>query len=289
MNIDMACLRRIANSLCAVTVTAGALFASPIGTPSAGADGCPDIEVVFARGTNDPQASGMWASAFINSLRSKVGGRSVGQYAVNYAATMNFLRVADGVNDANGHVMYMVGNCPATRLVLGGYSQGAAVIDMLIGVTPGWGIPGIGSIPGLDAIAPALGGVAPALPPEAADHVAAVVTFGNPFDKIMGPLPGLTPVYGARTIDLCNGGDTICGPGNNVDSPAHHQYIPGGRTRPHHLSRACCSRSPAVLGSITLCLREGRTLARRICTFPDGIGLPAHRLPNRVARFLAIS
>lgn len=168
-------------------------------------------------------------AAFISSLRSKVGGRSVGQYAVNYAATMNFLRVADGVNDANGHVMYMVGNCPATRLVLAGYSQGAAIIDMLIGVTPSAGaIPGVGSIPGLDAITPALGGVAPALPPEAADHVAAVATLGNPFDKVMGPLPGLTPVYGGRTIDLCNAGDTICGPGSGLNSPAHHQYIPGG-------------------------------------------------------------
>jgi cutinase len=229
MNIDMARLRRIANSLCAATVTAGALFVSPIGTPSAGADGCPDIEVVFARGTNDSAGVGDVGQAFINSLRSKVGGRSVGQYAVNYAATMNFLRVADGVNDANGHVMYMIGNCPATRLVLGGYSQGAAVIDMLIGVTPGAGaIPGLGSIPGLDAITPALGGVAPALPPEAADHVAAVATFGNPFDKVMGPLPGLTPVYGGRAIDLCNGGDSICGPGSSLDSPAHHQYISGG-------------------------------------------------------------
>jgi cutinase len=229
MRIDWACQRRIANSLCAATLTAGALLASPIGTPSAGADGCPDIEVVFARGTNDAPGVGDVGQAFIDSLRSKVGGRSVGQYAVNYAATMNFLRVADGVNDANGHVMYMVGNCPATRLVLGGYSQGAAVIDMLIGVTPGAGaIPGLGSIPGLDAIGPALGGVAPALPPEAADHVAAVATFGNPFDKVMGPLPGLTPVYGGRTIDLCNGGDGICGPGNINNSAAHHQYVPGG-------------------------------------------------------------
>src|ERR1700751_1825463 len=153
MRIDWACQRRIANSLCAATLTAGALLTSPIGTPSAGADGCPDIEVVFARGTNDSGGVGDVGQAFIDSLRSKVGGRSVGQYAVNYAATMNFLRVTDGVNDANGHVNYMIGNCPATRLVLGGYSQGAAVIDFLAGVNPGLNaIPGLGGIPGLNAV-----------------------------------------------------------------------------------------------------------------------------------------
>ena len=194
--------------------------------PSAAADGCPDIEVVFARGTNDAPGVGPVGQAFIDSLRSKVGGRSVGQYAVNYAATMNFLRVADGVNDANNHVQFMMGACPATRLVLGGFSQGAAVIDMLLGVDPTGAVPGVGSIPGID-----LSSVAAPLPPEAADHVAAVATFGNPFDKVMGPLPGQTPVYGARTIDLCNAGDGICGPGSISDTGPHHQYVPGGTSQ----------------------------------------------------------
>jgi cutinase-like protein len=228
MGIDIACIRRIASLVSAATVTAGALLAAPISTPSAAADGCPDIEVVFARGTDDPPGVGGVGQAFIDSLRSKVGGRSVGQYAVNYAATMNFLRVADGVNDANNHVNYMIGNCPATRLVIGGYSQGAAVVDFLVGVNPGLSaIPGVGSIPGLDAIG-GLGGVAPPLSPDAANHVAAVATFGNPVGKVMGPLPGLSPVYGGRTIDLCNAGDPICGPGNIQDRVSHHQYAPGG-------------------------------------------------------------
>jgi cutinase len=48
----------------------------------ASADDCPDIEVVFARGTSEGPGLGLVGGAFVNSLRSKVGGRSVGSYAV---------------------------------------------------------------------------------------------------------------------------------------------------------------------------------------------------------------
>jgi cutinase len=198
--------RRIANWICAATLTAGAVL---ITFPSATADPCPDIEVVFARGTGDAPGIGAVGQSFTDSVRAKVGERSVGVYAVNYAATMNFLLVADGVADANAHVMYMVGNCPATRLVLGGFSQGATVIDVMT----------VGAVPGLDFVA------AP-LPPEAVDHVAALAVFGNPMDKILGPLNAISPVYGPRTIDLCNANDPICGEGDLDNRTAHHQYIP---------------------------------------------------------------
>jgi len=228
MAVDVARPRRIAVELCATTLTAGAMLSAPIAAPSAAAEPCPDIEVVFARGTNDPPGVGQVGQAFIDSLRAKVGGRSIGVYAVNYAATMNFLRVADGAADANNHVQFMIQNCPATRLVLGGFSQGAAVIDVLAGATPNLGaIPGVAAIPGLPAI-PGLGEIVGApLPPEAADHVAAVAVFGNPLDKLQGSLNALSPAYGPRTIDLCNAGDPICGEGDMDNRAAHHQYVPG--------------------------------------------------------------
>ena len=202
---------------------------TPLVSPLAEAQPCPDIEVVFARGTGDPPGVGLVGQAFIDSLRSKVGGRSVGTYAVNYAATMNFLRAAEGAADATNHVQFMVANCPATRLVLGGFSQGAAVIDLMGGVAPGLGaIPGVGAIPGLAAVPGLdLGAVAAPLPPDAADHVAAVAVFGNPLGKILGPLNVLSPVFGAKTIDLCNATDPICGAGDLDNRAAHHQYVPG--------------------------------------------------------------
>ncbi|BBY32915.1 cutinase family protein [Mycolicibacter minnesotensis] len=175
------------------------------GMPTASADGCPDVEVVFARGTSEPPGLGRVGEGLVNSLRGQTS-RSVGSYAVNYPASYDFGRAADGANDASGHVMWMVENCPGTRLVLGGYSQGAAIID-IVAAAP---------VPGFGFTAP--------LPPEAADHVAAIAVFGNPSSKIGQPLTN-SPVYGFKTIDLCTDGDPICSPGRLFS--AHSGYTPG--------------------------------------------------------------
>jgi cutinase len=176
---------------------------------TASADDCPDIQVVFARGTSESPGLGLPGGAFVDSLRSKVGGRSVGTYAVNYPATYDFLAAADGANDASAHIQYMVGACPDTRLVLGGYSQGAAVIDV------------ISAVP-----VPAIGFNNP-LPPDAPDHVAAIAVFGNPSAKLGLPLT-TSPVWGGRSIDLCNGGDPICQ--TDGESVAAHKAYAGGPT-----------------------------------------------------------
>lgn len=178
---------------------------TPSMTATASADGCPDVEVVFARGTSEPPGLGRVGDGLVNALRARTS-RSVGAYAVNYPATYDFGRAADGANDASGHVMWMMENCPGTRLVLGGYSQGAAIID-IIAAAP---------VPGFGFTAP--------LPPQAADHVAAVAVFGNPSNKLGQPLTN-SPVYGFKTIDLCTDGDPICSPGRNF--AAHSGYTPG--------------------------------------------------------------
>jgi cutinase len=197
-------------------LVAGAAVIAPVltSTPGAGlatssADDCPDIEVVFARGTSEAPGLGLPGGAFVDSLRSKVGGRSVGTYAVNYPATYDFLAAANGANDASAHVQYMIGACPNTRLVLGGYSQGAAVIDVIA------------------AVPIAAVGFNNPLPPDAPDHVAAIAVFGNPSAKLGLPLT-TSPVWGSRSIDLCNADDPICQTdGENV---AAHKAYAGGPT-----------------------------------------------------------
>ena len=167
---------------------------------------CPGVEVVFARGTDEPPGVGKVGGAFVNSLRQQTG-KSVGTYGVNYPANKDFLAAADGANDASNHIQQMAGNCPNTKLVLGGYSQGAAVIDIVTAAP----------LPGLGFRQP--------LPAAAADHVAAVALFGNPSGRASGLMSALTPEFGGKTIDLCNPGDPICSGGNQWAS--HLSYVPG--------------------------------------------------------------
>jgi cutinase len=206
-----------------------AMSFAPNGIPAAAAQECPDIEVIFARGTNDPPGIGLVGQAFVDALRSKVGDRSVGVYAVNYAATFNFLRAAEGATDANNHAQFMATNCPNTKLVLGGYSQGAAVVDLMLGVAPNVAVmagastfPGLGAIPGLD-----LNALTNPLPPDAANRVAAVAVFGNPLGRVMGALNALSPAFGSRTIDLCTPNDPICDKGDLSNRAPHNEYVPG--------------------------------------------------------------
>ena len=201
-------LSTVRNSVALAAATT--VWAVPFGgAPVASADGCNDVEVVFARGTSEPAGIGRVGDALVSDLRGLVGDRSLGVYAVNYPASYDFLAVADGANDASGHIQWVAENCPGTKIVLGGYSQGAAVVDVVTSIP----IPGIG--------------FTNPLPPEAGDHIAAVAVFGNPSTKIGLPLTS-SPVFGARAIDLCNAGDPICSNGDNSNVMAHRSYGPDG-------------------------------------------------------------
>jgi cutinase len=197
---------RILGVAVALPLTTWALLSVLTDTRFASAGPCPDVEVVFARGTNEPPGVGGVGQAFIDSLRAQARGRSVGAYAVNYPATDDFVRSSlAGAGDARAHVQSTVANCPNTRLVLGGYSQGAGVIDMTTND----------------------------LSPQAADHVAAVAVFGNPestFARTLGGgrLPMISPLYQSKTIDLCVPDDPICSEGRNPT--AHVLYVQSGRT-----------------------------------------------------------
>jgi cutinase len=195
---------RIARALCVAVAMMSALLTGPINIPSAQADPCPNVDVAFARGTGAPAGTvSPTGQAFVDALRSDIGGRSMSVYPVNYPATWAFAESSRaGADDVNAHVQDMIARCPNTRIVLGGMSQGAGVIDLATTI----------------------------LPPEAVDHIAGIALFGNPKSMLAtaasGGFPDISPPYTAKTIDMCAPDDPACSGGLNPT--AHGSYPQNG-------------------------------------------------------------
>ena len=82
---------------------------------------------MFARGTFEAPGVGVTGQAFVDSRTSRLPGKNVQTYGVNYQASLDFGAAAQGVADAANEIESVAASCPATKIVLGGYSQGAAV------------------------------------------------------------------------------------------------------------------------------------------------------------------
>lgn len=188
-----------------------ALCALPVAPASpASAQPCPDVEVVFARGTFEPPGVGATGQAFVDALRAQAAPKSVDAYPVNYPASGDFgdriafaRTVIDGIADAASHVEATANNCPDTRIVVGGYSQGAVVAGFVTAA----------DIPA--EVPPEYRQYIPdPMPPSVSDHVAAVVLIGKPSDQFMrdigAPPIVIGPRYADKTLNLCAPGDTIC-------------------------------------------------------------------------------
>lgn len=211
----------LAVSLLAVSAT----FASAL--PKALADDCPDIGVAFARGTGEPPGVGTVGQSFVDSLRAQAGDRTVGVHGVIYPASSNFTggleftsNVVDGVRDETSHLQGVIAACPDIQMVLGGYSQGAVVTAFA-------------TSDAAPADVPAEYLPAP-MPPEVAEHVAAVVLFGKPSGDALikyGAPADIGPLYAGKSLELCAAGDVVCAPGPSADpNGAHGSYTMNGMT-----------------------------------------------------------
>lgn len=201
-------------------VFTSALLGTAVASPSASADPCPDVEVVFARGTFEPAGVGGTGQAFVDELRNRLGGKSMEVYPVNYPASLDFATAADGVIDTSNRVRDMAARCPNTKMVLGGYSQGAAVVAY----TTEDAVPNGFTLPE---------GITGPMAPDVAKHVAAVVLFGKPSSGFLQMIyTGAPPItvgklYAGKTLDLCIPEDNVCSPGG-TDNGAHNLYSENG-------------------------------------------------------------
>ena len=203
-------------------VVASVIFSPYVFVPTASAAPCPDVELVFARGTFEAPGVGGTGQAFVDSLRSKLGDKSMDVYAVNYPASLDFQTAADGVIDASNRVQAVAAECPNTKIVLGGFSQGAAVAGYLTAdsVPAGFQMPA---------------GLTGPMPPAVADHVAAVALFGKPSSGFLQMIANTAPpitvghLYSGKTADLCIPDDPVCSPAGG-DNNAHNLYPANGLT-----------------------------------------------------------
>jgi cutinase len=192
----------------AALLGAGLLVNAPAAAPPAKADNCPDVALTFARGTDEPKGLGRVGQALADGIK-QVTGKNVDAYPVDYRATLLQIHGNDGAKDAIKHIKDVADKCPNTPQVLGGYSQGASVVDIVTGTQiggVGWG---------------------DSLPQQYASHIIAVTTFGNPADRSGGTISAQSAMFGAKAVDYCNPEDPICHAGQGNEWKGHTDgYVP---------------------------------------------------------------
>jgi hypothetical protein len=183
--------------------------------PAASAQPCPDVEVLFARGTTEEPGVGPTGQAFVDALRAQVGPKSMDVYPVDYPATTDFPTALIGISDASAKIQSTEASCPNTNIVLGGFSQGAAVMGFVTANVIPDGAPE---------------GAPNPMPQDVANRVAAVALFGKPNDRFMRaisqPDVEVGPAYAAKAIELCVPDDFVCSSGRDFN--AHMQYVETG-------------------------------------------------------------
>jgi cutinase len=210
-------IARSVGSALATTCGLSASILSGVAVPVASAQPpCPDVQVVYARGTGEDPGVGRTGQAFADNLRARVSPTSLDVYAVNYPASDDWATGVDGIRDAGDHVVSEAHDCPNTKMVLSGYSQGAAVMGFVTS----------SAVP--DGVDPAT--VPKPLDPAVADHVSSVVLFGTPNVRAMNylkqPPLAIGPLYQGKTIKVCAPEDPVCSDGMNF--AAHDTYASDG-------------------------------------------------------------
>lgn len=106
------------------------------------ADPCREVTVLFARGTFEPPPLGIICGPqTMAGLKKALGSNKVTAKGVDYPAAVqnNFLPggcAPEDVQTMQDEISQILTNCPNTKLVVGGYSQGAALTSSVLGSLP---------------------------------------------------------------------------------------------------------------------------------------------------------
>ncbi|KAH6686400.1 cutinase [Plectosphaerella plurivora] len=143
---------------------------------------CADVTVIFARGTTEPGNVGLVAAPpFLDALATQLGSKTLAAQGVEYPATFAGFNDngVNGVPSMTSFINQAGTNCPATKIVLSGYSQGALVLRS----------------------------TADTLPAATMARISSIVTFGDPRNP--------QPITGGegKTLIICQESDAVCSGG----------------------------------------------------------------------------
>lgn len=164
---------------------------------------------MFARGTGESPGLGIIGRPFVSALTSALSDRTVSSYAVDYAANTSQSSAGPGATDMSNRISSVAAACPGTSFVIGGYSQGATVTTIAVGVNSG-------SSSGTP------------IPAALVPRVKAVVVFGNPLGLRRQTIASASAVYGPKSRDYCNSSDSVCGRYQPTGSGGHTSYASNG-------------------------------------------------------------
>ncbi|PSK43982.1 cutinase-like protein 2 [Elsinoe australis] len=160
---------------------------------------CRAVTFVFARGSTEAGNIGTIIGPGVSQgLKSRYGANNVATQGVNYAAalaTNTLPNGADpkGISDMINQLTTAANKCPNTKIVAGGYSQGAAVTHQAI-----------------ETISSSV-----------RNRIVAAVTFGDTQNlQDGGRIPNYPP---AQTKIFCAAGDPVCA-GTLIINAAHLSY-----------------------------------------------------------------
>lgn len=160
--------------------------------------GCKEIILVYARGSTEQSNVGSLGPLLSSGLKSRF--RSVAVEGVDYAAGLATNDLPGGADPAGTRemrrlVILAASRCPRSAVLVGGYSQGAAVTHRAV----------------------------ESLSAQVMQHIVAVFMFGDTqYTQDRGRIRGFPP---SHTLIICNTGDAVCS-GSLVIMPAHLMYAP---------------------------------------------------------------
>jgi hypothetical protein len=210
---------------CAAGVLAlSAVAAAPANAVASSGSGCAAVSIITARASTEQPGEGI-TGALVTAIVN-ASNQTVSRASVSYPASLNNYASSSlqGIQALTSQLTTLVQNCPNTKVVLLGYSQGAHVVLDVLGGGQGGSL-GTATAP----ISSSIG-----------SHVTAVATFGDPrhvtgqsFDLGTSTTNGLFPRsstqlnvlkgYASRIQAYCDANDEFCSSGNSLQ--VHLTYL----------------------------------------------------------------